>query len=69
MGCSDTNKKKLITELVCNCEKNLLRLINPSLAHVYCSTTLANHGLFKLKKIRLAKYTQYVQLVIFLVYI
>jgi hypothetical protein len=29
---------------------NLLSLINPSLAHVYCSTTLSNHGLIRLKK-------------------
>ena len=27
---------------------NLLNLINPSLAHVYCSTTLSNHGLIRL---------------------
>jgi hypothetical protein len=29
---------------------NLLNLINPSLAHVYCSITLPNHGLIRLKK-------------------
>jgi hypothetical protein len=44
---------------------NLLRLINPSLSHVYCSMTLSNHGLIRLKKIYLAKYTQSMQLVIF----
>jgi hypothetical protein len=29
-------------------ETNLLILINPSLAHVYCSITLSNHGLIRL---------------------
>jgi hypothetical protein len=29
---------------------NLLSLINPSLAHVYCGATLSNHGLNRLKK-------------------
>ena len=28
---------------------NLLSLINPSVAHIYCSTTLSNHGLIRLK--------------------
>jgi hypothetical protein len=32
-----------------NRETNLLRLINPSLAHVYFSTILSNHGLIRLK--------------------
>ena len=30
-------------------ETNLLSLINPPLAHIYCSTTLSNHGLIRLK--------------------
>ena len=29
---------------------NLLSLINPSLAHIYCSTTLSNHGLIRLNR-------------------
>jgi hypothetical protein len=29
---------------------NLLRLINLSLAHVYCSMILSNHGMIRLKK-------------------
>ena len=29
---------------------NLLSLINPSLAHIYGSTTLSNHRLIRLKK-------------------
>ena len=28
---------------------NLLSLISPSLAHIYCSTTLSNHGPIRLK--------------------
>ena len=40
--CSDTNKKIN--------DASLLSLINLSLAYVYCSTTLSNHGLIKLKK-------------------
>ena len=32
-------------------ETNLLSLINPLLAYVYCSTTLSNHGLIRLKKL------------------
>jgi hypothetical protein len=47
---------------------NLLKLINPSLAHIYCSTSLSNHKLIRLKKC-LAKYTQSVQLVIFSLYV
>jgi hypothetical protein len=50
-----------------NCEINLLRLINSSLTYIYCSTILFNPELIRLK-IRLAKYTHFVQLV-FLVYI
>jgi hypothetical protein len=41
-------KNKLQISLV-NCEMNLLRLINLSLAHVYCITTLSNDGLIGLK--------------------
>jgi hypothetical protein len=45
-GCLDINKKtNNITR-----ETNLVSLINLSLAHVYCSTTLLNHGLIRLKK-------------------
>jgi hypothetical protein len=29
---------------------NLLSQINPSLAYVYCSTSLSNHGLIRLKR-------------------
>lgn len=28
----------------------ILRLINPSLAHIYCSTLLSNHGLIMFKR-------------------
>jgi hypothetical protein len=49
MGCSDTNKKNKLQITSVNCETNLLRPINPSLAHIYCSTTLSNHGLIMLK--------------------
>ena len=31
-------------------ETNFLSLINPSLAHVYGSKTLSNHGLIRLKR-------------------
>jgi hypothetical protein len=30
---------------------NLLSLINLSLAYIYCSTTLSNHGLIRLNKL------------------
>jgi hypothetical protein len=33
-----------------NYETNLLNLINPSLANVYCSTSLSNHGVIRLKR-------------------
>ena len=36
--CSDSNNKT-----------NYTSHLNPSLAHVYCSTTLSSHGLIKLK--------------------
>jgi hypothetical protein len=45
--CSGT-KKKLITESV-NKPQDVLSLINPSLANVYFSTTLSNHGAIRLK--------------------
>ena len=32
-----------------NCETNLLSLINSSLANIYCSITLSNHGIIRLK--------------------
>jgi hypothetical protein len=50
IGCSDTNKKNKLQIPLVNREMNLLSLINPSLAHVYCSTTVSNHGLIRLKK-------------------
>ena len=46
----DTNKNKLQNLSVLH-ETNLLSLINPSLAHVYCSTTLSNHRLIRLKNL------------------
>ena len=49
MGCSDTNKNKLQNPSVIH-ETNLVSLINPSLAYIYCSTTLSNHRLIRLKK-------------------
>jgi hypothetical protein len=49
MGCS-VLIKKLITDPSVNREINLLSLINPSLANVYCSTTLSNHGEIRLKR-------------------
>jgi hypothetical protein len=42
---------KQIIGVLRNPEINLLNLINPSLAHVYCSTTLSNHELIRFKKI------------------
>jgi len=39
---------------------NLLNIINSSLANVYRSITLSNHGAIRLKKIRLAIYMQIV---------
>ena len=33
-----------------NCETNLLSLINLSLRNVYCSITLSNHGVVRLKR-------------------
>jgi hypothetical protein len=33
-----------------NCETNLLSLINSLLANVYCSETLSNHGVIRLKR-------------------
>jgi hypothetical protein len=59
MGCFILIKKQITVIR----KMNLLSLINPSLAHVYCSTTLSNHGLIRLKKIRLAKPSQSVHLV------
>jgi hypothetical protein len=49
MTCLDTNKKNKLQIPSVNREMNLLRVINPSLAYVYCSTTLSNHGLIRLK--------------------
>ena len=39
-----------ITEILSNTRDELLSLINPSLAYVYCSTTLSNRELIRLKK-------------------
>ena len=50
IGCSDTNKKNKLQNPSVIHEMNLLSLINPPLAHVYCSTTLSNHDLIRLKK-------------------
>jgi hypothetical protein len=50
MGCSDINKKNKLQIPPVNHEMNLLSLINPSLPHVYYSTTVSNHGLIRLKK-------------------
>jgi len=47
IGYSDTNKK---INYRINNETNLLSLINSSLAHIYCSTTLSNHGLIRFNK-------------------
>jgi len=48
MGCcmeySDSNKKNKL-------QMNLLSLINPSLAYVYCTTVLSNYGLVRLNKL------------------
>ena len=41
---------KQIINFTCNCETNLLSLINPLLANVYCSTTLSNHSVIRLKR-------------------
>jgi hypothetical protein len=41
-------KNKLQNPLVIR-ETNLLSIINQSLAHVYCSTTLSKYGLIRLK--------------------
>jgi hypothetical protein len=46
----DTNKKHKLQIPSVNHETNLLRLINPSLAYIYCSTIVSNHGLIRLKK-------------------
>ena len=50
IGCSDTNKKNKLHNSSVIRETNLLSLINSSLAHVYCSITLSNHGLIRLNK-------------------
>jgi hypothetical protein len=50
MWCSDTNKKNKLQNPSIIRETNLLSLINASLAYIYCSTTLSNHGLIRLKK-------------------
>ena len=49
MGCSDANKKNKLHNPSVLHEINFLSLINPSLAYVYCSKTLSNHGLIRLK--------------------
>jgi hypothetical protein len=49
--CSDSNKKNKLQNSSVIHETNLLSLINSSLAHVYCSTTLSNHGLIRLKNL------------------
>jgi hypothetical protein len=46
----DTNKKNKLQNLSVIHKTNLLSLINPSSAHVYCSITLSNHRLIRLKK-------------------
>jgi hypothetical protein len=49
IGCSDIDKKNKLQITSVNCETNLLSLINPLLAHTYCSTIVSNHGLIGLK--------------------
>ena len=49
-GVFDTNKKNELQNPSVLYETNLLSLINPLLAYIYCSITLSNHGLIRLKK-------------------
>ena len=47
MRCLDTNKK--INYIIRTLRDDFLSLINLPLTHVYCSTTLSNHRLIRLK--------------------
>ena len=46
----DTNKNNKLQNPSVLHETNLLSLINPSLVHVYCSTTLSHYRLIRLKR-------------------
>ena len=50
MGYSDTNKNNKLHNPSVLHETNFLNIIKSSLAHGYCSTTLSNHDLIRLKK-------------------